>query len=106
LRTLFNHQQQEAMKNELNELIKRWETRVEVLKQNQQFQHQVIKARINNEIKAIRRCKKDLKAEIQADDQRKKHHDDFSNPLMNCPDCGKFQNFGHVCEPKTNTDNQ
>jgi hypothetical protein len=95
------------MKNELNKLIKRWETRAmscDVAAGNAAGSGDYT-TETRNKIRAglIRQTIAELKQEIEADDQRKKHHDDFAHSLSNCPDCGKFRNFGHVCEPKTNT---
>jgi len=42
-------------------LIAQWQARIDHLKVDRMFQHQVIKAKINAEIKGMQRCVRDLK---------------------------------------------
>jgi ribosomal protein L32 len=97
------------MKNELNKLIKRWKT--EAMSDDVLAGNAASCGNINSELRCnalsqrTRHLINELKQEIQAEDQRRKDYADFAESLMNCPDCGKFRNFGHVCgqAPQTNT---
>ena len=46
-------------------IIARWDERISLLIATREFQHEIIKKKISAEIRAIRRCKRDVKVILE-----------------------------------------
>jgi hypothetical protein len=94
------------MKQQLKELAKRWETLAmscDVLAGNAAGSGDyTTETRCKTKAGMFRSLAGELKQEISMIEDEEKRMASLPHPIINCPDCGEFRNFGHVCKLPTN----